>query len=52
MPAVPYAFDTLKVTERLEESGFTREQARARAQVLAEVVQLDGLARLFLAVPG
>ncbi|VCU71002.1 hypothetical protein PIGHUM_03082 [Pigmentiphaga humi] len=43
MPAVPYALDTLKVTERLEESGFTREQAKAQAQVLAEIVQLDNL---------
>lgn len=36
-------FDTLEITERLERGGFTREQARTQAAVLADVVNVDRL---------
>jgi hypothetical protein len=32
-------FDTLKLTKRLEESGFAREQAEAQAEALAEAME-------------
>jgi hypothetical protein len=34
-------FDTLKVVERLEQGGFTHEQAKAQTEVLAAVVNTD-----------
>ncbi len=36
-------FDTLKIVERLERGGFTREQAKTQAEVLADVINPDAL---------
>ena len=42
MTAVP--FDTLKLATKLEETGFTREQARGAASALAESLEGSNLA--------
>ncbi|WP_144633688.1 hypothetical protein [Bordetella genomosp. 13] len=43
MTAMAIKFDTLDVVERLERGGFSREQARVQATVLAAVVNADTL---------
>ncbi|UOD30369.1 DUF1640 domain-containing protein [Massilia violaceinigra] len=36
MPAIP--FDTLKMADRLERAGFSNEQAKVQAAMLAEII--------------